>query len=327
MNSKVKIPRSKFHLGFWILGFGLLLLPFASAKEYKVGYVNSDEIIARYEGAIEAKKQLDAEIAKFEAKAESLKMEYEQAKEEYESQQLGLSEEGKRTKLAEVESRKRRYDNYLKEVYGKNGKIEQKNQELIAPIVAQIDSAVRSVAEEEGFSLVIDAAKAGVVYAALGLDLTQLVVEELNRRYAPAPPIGPTKLIYAIMPIYETNDEAQQAQIGKSIRTFVNDLIGNKPQVEVLPNPQVDEIIQSRGYASSPIQLTQALDVAQALNADYCIFGECSKKERRIQFKLSLVDVKKQTLVKSQSGETESLERLKERVSAVVQVLYSSIKR
>lgn len=312
---------------FCLLAFAFWLLPFALGKGYKVGYINSDEIIARYEGALAAKKQLNAEIAKYEAKAESLKMDYEQAKEEYESQQLGLSEEGKQTKLAEVESRKRRYDNYLKEVYGKNGKIEQKNQELIAPIVAQIDSVVRKVADEEDFSLVIDAAKAGVVYAAVGLDLTQLVIEELNRRYAPAPPIGPRKLIYAIMPIYEANDEAQQAQIGNSIRSFVNNLIGNKPLAEVTPNPQVDELVQVRGYAGSPIQLTQALDVAQVLNVDYCIFGECSKQDRRIQFKLTIVDVRAGQLVKLQSGEAESPERLKERVSSVVQVLYSSIKR
>ncbi len=316
-------------LGLRILISGFIFLtPYLWSKEYKVGYINSDQIITKYEVAIAAKKELTAEIAKYEATAESLKAEYEQAKDEYESQQLSLSEEGKRTKLAEVEARKQRYENYLKEVYGKNGKIEQKNQELIAPIVAQIDSAVRKVATEEGFSLVIDAAKAGVVYADIGLDLTSLVIEELNRRYAPTPIIAPTKPLYAILPIYEENDEAQQARTGSSIRSYINSALSKaKPRLELIPDRKVDEVVQTRGYLGSLIKSEQALEVARALDVDYCIFGKCSKRERQVQFELSLIDVRQGTLVQSQEGESPKPELLRERVTAVVQTLYQSLER
>ncbi len=295
------------------------------AREFKVGYIDSERIIAEYEEAKAAKRELDDYIKKFEAKADSLRQEYETAKEEYESQELGLSEEGKRAKMVEVETRKRRYESFLNEVYGKGGRIEQKNQELIAPIVQKIDSAVRKVANDEGFSLVLDASKAGVIFADVGLDLTQLVIEELNRRYAPATVVGPTKVIYAIMPIVETNDEAQRDRIGAQIRTFVNSLLKAKPKVEMIPDRRVDEVVQSRGYLPHQVQMEQALDVARVLDVDYCIFGECSKRERRIQFKLSIVDVRTGMLVKSQDGEAERVEVLRERVSGVVQVLYSSV--
>ncbi len=294
-------------------------------KEFKVGYVNSERVIAEYEEAKAAKRELDEFIKKFEAKADSLRQEYELAKEEYESQQLGLSEEGKRAKMAEVESRKRRYDNFLSEVYGKGGRIERKNQELIAPIVQKIDSAVQRVAQNEGFALVLDASKAGVIFAEVGLDLTQLVLEELNRRYAPIATTGPVKVVYAIMPIVEINDEAQRERVGTQIRTFVNSLLSAKPRVEMIPDRRVDEVVQIRGYLPRDVQMEQALDVARTLDADYCIFGECMKRERRIQFKLSIIDVRTGMLVKSQEGEAERVEVLRERVSSVVQVLYSSV--
>ncbi len=306
---------------FTILGREVL------AREYKLGYINSEQIIARYEAAIEAKKELNTEIAKYEAKAESLKMEYERAKEEYESQQLTLSEEGKRAKLAEVELRKRRYDSYLNEVYGKGGKIDQKNQELIAPIVVKIDSAVSKIAQNEGFSLVIDATKAGIIYGEPGLDLTQLVLEELNREYAPLPSPVTGKLLFVITPIYEANDEAQRELVGNDIRQFVNALLRGKSQVEVVSDKRVDEIIQMRGYANQQIGEQQAQDVAQALAADYCIFGECTKRERRIQFKLGMLDVRTGTALKLQEGEAERKEVLRERVSSTVQALYSALKR
>jgi|UniRef100_A0A7V3PTL0 outer membrane protein len=297
------------------------------AREYKVGYINSDQLIARYEGAIEAKKQLNEAIAKFQARAESLRVDYEKAKEEYESQQLTLSEEGKRAKLSEVESRKRRYDSYLNEIYGTGGKIEQKNQELIAPIVAQIDSAVRKIAQQEGFSLIIDATKAGIVFAETGLDLTELVLEELNRAYAPLPTPVAGKKIFLITPIYELNDEAQREHLGTRIRQFINALLKDKTQLTLIPDRKVDEVVQNRGYSGQQVGFDQALDVARALDADYCIFGECSKRERKIQFKLSIIDIRTQTLLRTQEGEAERAEILQEKVSAVLQVLYSALEQ
>lgn len=305
---------------------GMLILG-GFAKEYKVGYINSERIIARYQAAIEAKKELDAEIKKYEAKAESLKAEYERAKEEYESQELALSEEGKRAKLAEIESRRRRYDSYLNEVYGKGGKIEQKNNELIAPIVAQIDSAVSKVAREEGFSLVIDATKSGIVYSEIGLDLTEMVIEELNRLYAPLPTPVTTKVLFVIAPLFEANDEAQRQRVGTQIREIINALLGSKSQVEVIPNKKVDEVVQSRGYANQKIGENEGADIARALDADYVIYGDCAKREERIQFTLTLLDARTGTVLKSQEGEAERGQVLREKVSAVVQVLYSALGR
>ncbi|MGQ9679053.1 MAG: OmpH family outer membrane protein, partial [bacterium] len=253
-----------------------------------------------------------------------LRLDYERAKEEYESQRISLSEEGKRAQLAEVESRKRRYDSYLAEVYGKGGKIDQKNQELLAPIVQQIDSVVRTVALEEGFALVVDAEKAGIIFGDVGLDLTELVLEELNRRYAPVA-TGPLKKVFAIMSIFESNDEAQRDRLGSQIRGFVNALLGAKTNIEVLPDRKVDEIAQTRGYGGQQLQIEQAIDIARALNADYCIFGECSKRERQINFRLAIVEVQTGVVLKSQDGDVERTEVLRERVSSVVQALYSSI--
>ncbi|MGQ9678987.1 MAG: OmpH family outer membrane protein, partial [bacterium] len=64
-----------------------------AGKEFKVGYINSERVIAQYEVARAAKKEMDKEIVSYEAKAESLRLEYERAKEEYESQRISLSEE------------------------------------------------------------------------------------------------------------------------------------------------------------------------------------------------------------------------------------------
>lgn len=304
----------------------LAALP-ALGRDSKVGYVNVERVIEGYEGAIEAKRLLNEAIAKFEATADTLRSEYERIRAEYESQQLTLSEEGKRAKAAEVDAAKRRYDSYLTEVYSANGRIDQKNRELIAPIVEKIDSVVSRLAASEGYDLVIDATKAGIVYSAAGLDLTQLVIAELNREYEPVAPTPTTKLVYAIMPIFNSNDQAIADRIGAQIRQFCYTLIAAEPKTDMAANSRVDQELASRGYSTGEVTQQQAIDVARALNADYAVYGRCSKQDRRISFELTIASVRLSTALKSQTGEAARIEDLQQQVAEVVRVLLAAVEK
>ena len=303
----------------------LAALPVA-AKEFKVGYVSTDRVIERYEAAVEAKRALNEAIAKFEAKADSLKGDYDRIKSEYESQQLTLSEEGKRAKAAEVDAAKRRYDTYMTEVYGTNGKIDQKNLELIAPIVEQIDSVVSRIAVEEGYSLVLDAAKANIVYSQPGLDITQLVVDELNRQYEPVAPTVTGKAVFAIMPIFNANSQAMQDGVGSQIRSFVYKFASDRVNTDMVANGKTDQELTGRGISvSGEMQQQQAVDVAQALNADFTAYGHCTKQDRHITFEVTLVNVRLNTVIKTQSGEAARPEDLQQQVGEVMRVLLAAI--
>lgn len=308
----------------WLFLLAAAALTPLAAKDFRVGYVNTDRIIDRYEAAIEAKTELTAAIAKFEARAESLKADYEQTKAEYESQQLTLSEEGKRAKSAEVDQRKRRYDNYLSEVYSTNGRIDQKNRELIAPIVERIDSVVSRLAAGEGYSLVLDAAKTGIVYSEAGIDLTELVIEELNRRYEPVTPLV-TKRVYALMRIHNTESQAEADRIGALIREYAYRLIADQPDVDMVANAKIDQELTSRGAGTGEVTQQQALDVARAVDADITLYGKCSKQDRRISFELTIVNARLGTILKTQTGEAARSEELQEQVAAVIRVLLASV--
>lgn len=303
----------------------LAALPIA-AKEFKIGYVSTDRVIERYEAAVEAKRALNEAIAVFEARADSLKSDYDRIRSEYESQQLTLSEEGKRAKAAEVDAAKRRYDTYMTEVYGANGKIDQKNLELIAPIVEKIDSVVSRVAVEEGYSLVLDAAKANIVYSQPGLDITQLVVDELNREYEPVTPTVTGKTVFAIMPVFNANNQATQDGIGSQIRSFLFKFASERANTDMVANGKTDQELTGRGFGTtSEIQQQQAVDVARALNADYATYGRCTKQDRRITFDLTIVNVRLNTVLKTRSGEASRPEDLQQQVGEVVRVLLAAI--
>ena len=299
--------------------------PLFAAKEFRVGYVDYDQVIAKYQAAVEAKGEMDTVRLSFEARAESLKGEYEQAKSEYESQQLTLSEEGKRAKNAEVDQRKRRYDGYIAEVYGKGGLIDQRYKELIAPIVGKIDSAVAKLSADEGFALILDASKSGIVYAEAGLDLTQLVIDDLNREFAPVGPTVTGKKVYALMPVYNSNDLASQDRVGAEIRDFVYKLVGAQPNVDMVANSKVDQQLQSSGLSNQQVVLDKAIEAGRSLDADYVVFGSASKQDRRIQFELSIADVRLGTLLKTQKGDAARPEDLQQQVGTVVRVLLAAV--
>jgi outer membrane protein len=309
------------------IAVGLAIVGTLAAKEFRVGYVDYDQVIAKYEAAIEAKKEMDTVRTSFEAKAESLQSDYDLAKQEYESQQLTLSEEGKRAKNAEVDQRKRRYDSYVAEVYGKGGKIDQRYKELIAPIVGKIDSAVAKLSADEGFSLILDASKSGVVYAQDGLDLTEVVIEDLNREFAPVGPSASGKKFYALMPVYNTNQLAQQDHVGSDIRNFAYGLMGAQPKVDMVANGTVDQQLQSYGLQGQQVVLDKALETGRALNADYVVFGTASKQDRRIQFELTIADVRLSIVVQSQKGDAAKPDVLQEQVGNVVKALLVAVEK
>ena len=301
--------------------------PLFAAKEFRVGYVDYDQVIAKYQAAVDAKNEMDTVRLNFEAKAESLKSEYELAKSEYESQQLTLSEEGKRAKNAEVEQRKSRYDGYIADVYGKGGQIDQRYKELIAPIVGKIDSAVAKLSVDEGFALILDASKAGIVYSEAGLDLTQLVIEDLNREFAPVGPAGTGNKVYALMPVYNTNDLASQDHVGTDIRDFVYKLVSAQANTDMVANAKVDQQLQSYGLSNQQVVLDKALQAGRALDADYVVFGSATKQDRRIQFELSIAEARLGTLLKTQKGDAARPEDLQQQVSTVVRVLLAAVEK
>ncbi|MEO0099254.1 MAG: OmpH family outer membrane protein, partial [candidate division WOR-3 bacterium] len=133
-----------FFLFFFLISF--LLSPLW-AKETKIGYLDMERILAEYEGAKEAKRELEKEIEKYRLQIDSLRKELTAAREEFATKRLMLTSEGKKAEEERIEELERRYKNFLDEVWGERGKISLKNQELLAPIIKKVAEAIEKVAK------------------------------------------------------------------------------------------------------------------------------------------------------------------------------------
>lgn len=157
-----------------------LLLSAPALADVKLGYIDSARIFAEYKGTADAQRSFDEEVATWESQAQAMKVELDSLNQEYERQSLMMSDAKKTERQQQILTKQQTYETFVQSVWGPQGKLADKNSELVAPIVEKINVILARLGEEEGYTMVLDASVGGIVYAADGLDLTDQVLEELN---------------------------------------------------------------------------------------------------------------------------------------------------
>ena len=170
----------------------VLLLSFAAQvrADIKIGFIDSEKIFAGYKGTTQAQTEFNNDVQKWQQDVEGRKRELEKMTSEFQSQSLILSEAKKRDMEENLQQKRSELDAFVQEIWGTNGKIAQRNEQLTRPIVEKIREILSDLARTQGISLVLDATDGNVVYADRALDLTDEVLTRLNQM-APLPPAPP----------------------------------------------------------------------------------------------------------------------------------------
>jgi len=316
----------------WAIICLFIIAGVTSAKEYKVGYIDLDYIIKNYRTAADAQRTFETEINKYKKYADSLKLLYDASKTEFESQTLMLSEQGKAARQIEINQLKKQYDDYVILVWGKGGKIEQKNRELIIPINQKVQSVIQKITNKENFSMILDASEAKIVFAQNELDLTDKVLDELNKEYAATivPPTSPAqeKIInVAIFPFYQENQEAQQEHIGESIRADIYDIIRAAPSVRMTSNSDINNALLTRNInLNNQISDMDIYSIGLMLSADYVVSGSVSKQGARISFTVKVTEPLNSKVIYQEAGDAPRIEELKQSLGNLIQQAVKLIK-
>ena len=84
-------------------------------------------------------------------------------------------------KMDNITAKQTEYEGFVQTIFGPEGRVAEKNSELVRPIVDKINLVLKQIGDDEGYTMVFDASIGGIVYAADGIDLTDRVLEELNK--------------------------------------------------------------------------------------------------------------------------------------------------
>jgi outer membrane protein len=168
-------------LSFTAAALGLLAHPREARADAKLGYIDSARILAEYKVVEDAKKTFDQQATSWEKERAVMEAELDSLNAEYKNQELMLTESMKKEKKDQIAAKRNAYETFVQSIWGPDGKLAQKNQELMKPIIDKVNAILERIGTEEKYTMIFDAANGSVVYASPGVDLTPRVLEELNK--------------------------------------------------------------------------------------------------------------------------------------------------
>jgi outer membrane protein len=166
----------------------LLSAPEAGAQILRIGFVDSQRFFEGFRGAQDAQERFTREITAWRTEADERRRALDVLRDELKDQEVLLSEAKKLEKETAVQRAVADYDRFVQEFWGPGGRVGRLNEEMTREVITKIRDAVETIANREGYDLVLDAADGNVIFGVKSLDLTDRVLTELARDPATTPP-------------------------------------------------------------------------------------------------------------------------------------------
>ena len=153
----------------------------AAAQAQKIGYINSQQIMAQAPGTTEAQRTFEAEMTRYRTQMDSLEKVLETEQAEFQRQQATLSEAAKTERQQQLQQKFGEYQQRLQQM---EQTAQRRQAELVQPIMKRISEVIEQIRTEGSYAMIFDAAAGSLITADPALDLTEQVLARL--RAAPA---------------------------------------------------------------------------------------------------------------------------------------------
>ena len=149
----------------------------AEAQTLRIGYINSQEILATSSEAAAAQQQFDQEMQRFQAEVQQLEDEITGMQQRLQQQQLTLSPEARANREQQIQMKLTEYQTRTGEL---QQLAQQRQQELVQPVMDRITAIIETMREEGQYSLILDVAAGSIISADSTLDLTPEVIRRIG---------------------------------------------------------------------------------------------------------------------------------------------------
>jgi outer membrane protein len=286
----------------------LILLALTLFSQNKIGFIDSQRILNEYRGAAEIKRRYEQKVSEWQDRAEGLKREIANLREALQTQNLMLSEEAKLRKVQEIENKEIEYQQFIQNIWGENGEAEALNRELMQPLLREIDTLITKIGEEEGFTIILDASSGALVYADDEMDITDRVLENLNRKYLPE---EIERVEFYVVKFKEEDAEAKDRDLGDRIKNLINIGIlgsGGFKQIESQPLNSAKSALGI--IREEDIDLNITIQLLRITDGDFVVIGRTWLEGGLIYLEFSLVDRKQEDAVITETIEVGVEENL-----------------
>ena len=158
----------------------LVLLSFLtlnSIAQNKFGYIDSQELLLLMPERKTAETAVQEFAKSLEAQLGSMTAEYQERVQEYQANEATFSDLVKQDKVAEITGLEQRIQTFQQNA---QQSLQEKEQELLEPILSKARKAIEDVATEGGFTYIFDKSQGSILYAKDSENVLGLVKKKLK---------------------------------------------------------------------------------------------------------------------------------------------------
>ncbi len=165
----------------WVLPFYLLTFLPLSVSAQKFALVDMEYILKSIPAYERANEQLSQVSKQWQAEVEALNTEAQTLYKNYQNEVVFLSQEQKKQRQDAIVEKERQAADLKKQYFGPEGELFKKRAALMSPIQEEIYNAVKDVADQRGYQLVLDrASDTGIIFGSPKIDISSEVLRKLG---------------------------------------------------------------------------------------------------------------------------------------------------
>ena len=147
----------------------------------RIGYIDLARVLARSAAGVAAREQLEREKAAMQKEMDTKRTELDKLREELEKKGPLMTVDARREREEAME-RKRRDATRLADDFQRE--LGRKEQQLAQKVMQDISGVIERVGKQRGFYLVLERARAGVLFSAPDADLTDDIIKVYDQESA-----------------------------------------------------------------------------------------------------------------------------------------------
>jgi outer membrane protein len=156
----------------------------AQAKDMRLGVINSEQVLSSFTEYQTSMRALKEEKEDWDKQIAAREGEIEAEVNDFRLQENTLSPVSRSERRSEIDRKIAQLDEFKAEIYAEpNGRFFRRQKELMEPLVNKVNEAIRAVAEDEGYDMILDNSMPIVVYVkeeSIDINLNQKVLEKLQ---------------------------------------------------------------------------------------------------------------------------------------------------
>ena len=153
----------------------------SSASAQKFALVDMEYILKNIPAYERANEQLNQTSKQWQAEVDALTTEAQTLYKNYQNEVVFLSKEQKKEKQDAIVEKEKQAADLKKKYFGPEGELFKKRNALMSPIQDEIYNAIKDIADNRGYQLVLDrASDTGIIFGSPKIDISSEVLSKLG---------------------------------------------------------------------------------------------------------------------------------------------------